>query len=425
MLMHSLPYLTADLPPIGGVIKERPEDFLVEEQPLYQPCGEGEHIYLFVEKRGLTTMQMVHAIARHFGVRKDAVGIAGMKDKNAVTRQVVSIHTPRKTCADFPMLRNERLSVLWADMHTNKLRLGHLKGNRFSIRIRGVAVTDVLRAREVIRRLESSGVPNFTGEQRFGSRLNNHRLGAAMIRCDWQRLLDEMLGPDPDFPHLNAEARALYTRGEFSKALDAFPPACRAERVALHALETGASAERAVRAVDVVQRRYWFTSLQSWIFNRCLARRMEEGLFDRLVRGDLAMKSENGAMFRVDEAVLADPSVEDRLRTFEIGPSGPLWGNRMMRAEGSVDATELAELERAGVTPDQLEEAARQLGPAMGGTRRALRVPLRYPEIEAGVDEHGSFIRCAFELPPGAFATVVMREVMKTPNLSTTDPEAA
>lgn len=405
-----LPYLTTRIPPIGGRIKERDEDFLVEELPLYQPSGRGEHIYLFVEKKGLSTMEVVHVLSRHFGVRAGDIGFAGMKDKHAITRQVVSIHAPRKTAADFPSLRNDKVSILWADQHANKLRLGHLAGNRFSIRVRGVQATDALRAHEALRVLEERGVPNFAGEQRFGSRQNNHRLGRALILRDWKACLDELLGPDPAYPHVNTEARAAYARGDFTAALDAFPRACRPERVALRALETGGTPEQAVRAIDITQRRFWFTALQSWVFNRCLARRIESGTFERCVAGDVAMKADNGALFKVAEA---DAALADRLTRFEISPTGPMWGKTMLRAEGEVDGIETAELAAAGVPPDALDEAVRHLGPAMSGTRRAFRIPLKYPDIEGGVDEHGPYIRLAFELPPGAFATTVLREIMK------------
>ncbi len=422
--MLPIPYLTHDLPPLGGRIKERIEDFLVEELPLYQPSGEGEHIYLLIEKKNLSTMQMIHAVSRHFGVKKEAVGFAGMKDKFAITRQVVSIHVPGKTAADFPMIQNDRIAVLWADQHANKLRLGHLAGNRFSIRIRGVKMTAVLRAREVLRRLEHHGIPNFAGEQRFGNRLNNHRLGRAMILRDWQAVLDEMLGPDPDFPHLNTEARAAYARGEFTASLDAFPTACRHERIALHALETGGSPEKAVRAVDFGQRKFWFTSLQSWIFNQCLERRIASGDFERFIEGDVAMKLDNGALFTVGPDEIADPTLDERLKRFEVSPTGPLWGSKVMRASEAAGQAELAALRAAEITPESLEEAARQLGHSMTGVRRAYRIPLKFPEIEGGMDEHGEYVRCAFELPPGAFATVVMREIIKANGKETAENEA-
>src|SRR5262245_6039299 len=114
---HVIPrtYITSDLPPIGGVIKQRAEDFLVDEVPLYQPSGAGEHIYLLVQKRGLSTMEMVEIVAAHFAVPRRAVGYAGLKDKHAITRQVVSVHAPGRKIEDFGELRHEKISVLWAD----------------------------------------------------------------------------------------------------------------------------------------------------------------------------------------------------------------------------------------------------------------------------------------------------------------------
>ena len=95
-IINPLPqrYLTTE-PGLGGVIKQRPEDFLVEEAPLYEPCGEGEHLYLRVEKTGVSHHEMVSCLRRHFNVPDSAIGFAGMKDKVAVTGQTVSIHLPK------------------------------------------------------------------------------------------------------------------------------------------------------------------------------------------------------------------------------------------------------------------------------------------------------------------------------------------
>jgi len=408
-------YITPDLPGIGGSIKAREEDFLVEEQPRYQPCGEGEHCYLFIEKRGLSTQDAVAIVARHFRVPRRAIGFAGMKDRRAITRQVVSIHTPGCTIDDFPMLQHPRLSVLWADMHTNKLRLGHLRGNRFSVKVRGVRMTQVLGARAILERLARFGVPNFAGEQRFGVRLNNHILGRHMLREDYQALLDELLGPDPDFPHLNAEARALYAAGDFRAALNAYPIGCRYECAALNALLKGPNLQKAFEAIDATQRRFWCSAFQSAVFNRVLTRRLEgdPARLDALAEGDLAWKHDNGAVFAVDAPTLADPSTGERLAKGEISPSGPVWGASMTQASGEVGALERRLLDETGVTPEALDLFARRMGQMMGGARRPLRVPVLFPEIDAGLDEHGEYVRCAFELPPGAYATIVMREVMK------------
>src|SRR5690349_15771326 len=132
----NFPYLTRDFPGIGGVIKQRPEDFFVQEIPLYEPSGEGEHVYAEIQKIGMPTFDAVQRIARALGVSTRDVGYAGMKDARAISRQVISIWgtTPEAVMA----LRIENLSVLWAARHGNKLRLGHLAGNRFAIKIREV-----------------------------------------------------------------------------------------------------------------------------------------------------------------------------------------------------------------------------------------------------------------------------------------------
>lgn len=419
----TMPFVTAEVPGIGGRLKERQDDFSVEEIPAYLPSGEGEHVYLFVEKRGLSTSQLVFALSKHFGVPRGAIGYAGMKDKNAVTRQLISVHTPGRTFRDFPDIMNDRVVVLNAAMHTNKLRLGHLRGNRFSIKVRGVRMTDVVKARRVLDTMSRHGAANYVGEQRFGALLNNHLLGRATLKGDWKAALDIMVGPDPMFPRHNPEARAHYAQGNFTAALDAFPPACRHERVALHALERGDNLKRAVLSVDIDQRRFWFSALQSAVFNRVLARRVEAGTWAALQAGDIAMKRENNAAFPVDDAVIADPATAARVASLDISPSGPIWGTKMMRASGATDEIERAALAEMGVEIRDLSQAVTYLGDSMVGARRPLRIAVEHPEVEGGIDEHGDFVRLGFTLPAGAFATVVLREIMKAPIASAEERE--
>ncbi len=406
-------YLTHDVPGTGGVIKQRPEDFLVEEIPLYEPAGEGEHIYLFIEKRGMSTGELVSLLASHFGVARFAVGYAGLKDKMAITRQVMSVHVPGRKIEDFPMIRHERASVLWSDYHANKLRPGHLRGNRFSIRVRGAPVSGVLSARATLARLARGGVPNRVGEQRFGPLENNHAVGRAIILGDFDGAVRLLLGPSPRAGGATAGAREAFARGDYVAALAAFPRAARAEQAALRALVRGGDSRGAVRAMDAGARRFFVSAFQSAVFNAVLDERLVAGTLGALVPGDLAMKHDNRAVFAVDDAARADPALADRLARVEISPTGPMWGTRMPRASGAILEAETGALERAGVTIEQLEAFDRGSGGLAEGARRALRVPMTDPEVEAGADEHGEFIRCAFDLPRGAFATVVLREVMK------------
>jgi tRNA pseudouridine13 synthase len=406
-------YLTADVPPVGGVIKARPEDFLVEEQPLYQPAGEGEHLYLFIEKRDLSTFGMVGIVARHFGVKERDVGYAGLKDRAAITRQLVSVHTPGKGPRDFPALEHDKVKVLWVDRHANKLRQGHLAGNRFIVRIRGVNPSDAVRAHKVVARLEKTGVPNRFGEQRFGYLGVNHLVGAALVHDDPGEVLRLVLGPLARAPEHQRGARESFSRGEYAKALEATARSALLERRLLVALERGDRPAQAIRRIDPMQRRFFISALQSAVFNGVLERRLAAGSFDRLGPGDVAFKHDNRACFVVDESALADPTLAPRLASMQISPSGPMWGPEMLRATGEVDALERECLAERGVTLERLAAYAERTGDSVNGARRPLRVPITDADVEGGRDEHGPYIRVAFDLPRGSFATVVLREIMK------------
>ncbi len=409
-------YVTAELAGIGGTIKERAEDFLVDEQPLYQPSGQGEHVYLLVQKRGLSTLEMVDVIAAHFKVGRGAVGFAGMKDKRAITRQVVSVHVPGKKPEDFPMLTHERVEILWTDLHANKLRPGHLKGNRFSIRVRGVEATAVLRAKRVIDAMESRGVANRYGEQRFGMIERNHVVGARMIAGDDEAAVAALLGVSAKFPEVNAEARAAFEAGTFADAEAMMPHSARAERHVLRQLARGRTARQAIGSLDERVRKFFVSAAQSAVFNAVLDARLMEGTWDRLIEGDIAMKLDTLAPFDVtseDLAVEGDDSLAARLARFEVSPSGPMWGTSMRRAKGRVAEIEERALAVMGLDFAKIEAFARRSPGVIEGARRPLRVRLVDPEVEGGLDEHGSYVRCAFGLARGGFATVVMREVIK------------
>lgn len=406
-------YLTGDIPGIGGTIKQRDPDFVVEEVPLYDPCGEGEHLYLFVEKRGMSAMDMTSTLARHFGVSPRAVGTAGLKDKRAFTRQVVSVHVPGRDLADFKALEHPRLNVLWADRHTNKIKRGHLIGNRFSIKVRDVLPTTVVQAKQVLDRLAATGVPNRIGKQRFGYLHNNHLVGRAMLLARYREALDLMLSPHASSPESQHEAREHYASGDFARALETWPRVYQAERRALASLAKGGSPEDAIRSIDPTQASFYISSFQSAIFNRVLEQRLEADTLNRFEPGDLAFVQKRRVCFAITEDNVNEPDTRERLEAFEIGPSGPMWGSEMMRAGGGVDEREVAALSEAGMGPEELHGVELRNLEMIRGERRPLRIPLKDPDVEGGVDEHGAYVNCSFELPRGAFATTVMDEVMK------------
>lgn len=409
-------YLTADIPGVGGVLKERPEDFLVEEIPAYEPSGSGEHLYLFIQKINMSTMHVVRILADHFQVRRDAVGFAGLKDRMAVTTQLFSIHLPGKSENDFGLFNHPGITILWMDRHANKLRRGHLKGNRFVIRIRKTSASRVVYAHKAIALLAREGVPNRIGVQRFGMTRRNHVVGRALLLRDDRGVLDAMLGPCPEFPGMQPEARALYADGRYQEAITALPGAAHTEKRVLAALARGASISKAVHMIEDSDADFFLTAMQSAIFNSVLDARIAAGLHDQLLPGDLAFKHDNGAVFAIHEGMPAEAQAElaERLTRLEISPSGPMWGLEMTKPTGKPLEIELEALVAAGLSEQALTDGPRRARDALSGKRRPLRVPLTLPDVEAGVDEHGDYIKCIFELPRGSFATSALQEIMKT-----------
>ena len=181
-MTEQLPYdtLRGDSPGVGGVLKDEPADFEVEEIPAYQPLGEGEHLFLWIEKRDTSHEQMTWHIARSLGIPQSEIGIAGIKDRRAVTRQYVSV--PARCAELISRIEDDRVRVLHAQRHRNKLKRGHLRGNRFSILVRGVAPERAALAEAAVERIRVHGFPNYFGSQRFGVDDSTLSLGYDLLR---------------------------------------------------------------------------------------------------------------------------------------------------------------------------------------------------------------------------------------------------
>jgi tRNA pseudouridine13 synthase len=392
---------------LPGVIKERAEDFLVDEQPLYDPSGEGEHLYLGVQRQGMAHSEMIEILCRHYGVPEEAIGFAGMKDKLAVIRQAVSIHLPGKAAPPVE-LRNDRLVILWQQRHTNKIRRGHLAGNRFSIRIRQIDPIKAPILWRGLRALERDGIPDYYGAQRFGYRRNTHRLGRHLLNGNPEAMLDELLGTVSPFPEHQRTARELFAAKRYAESLPLWGRNDRAERVALNALVRGRSPRSAAFAISPAMRMFWISAYQSAVFNRLLDRRIDDGLFAKVIEGDVAYKHQSRGQFTVTPEMLASEDFAARVASFDISPSGPMFGRGMIEPAGAVRELEHEATRALGVNPEVF--SARETD--LEGTRRPFRVPLSNVELEGGFDEHGPFIRVAFDLPRGAYATVVLRELL-------------
>jgi tRNA pseudouridine13 synthase len=338
-----LPYLTAVLPGIGGTLRSTPEDFVVDEEPAYAATGNGDHVFIRIEKRGLTTPQAVERIARALNVQPRDVGVAGMKDRHAITRQWLSLPPPT-TPEAAQALALDDITILTATRHPHKLRTGHVRANRFVLRIRGVADDAESQARAILDALaRPPGAPNYYGEQRFGREGDNAERGLAIVR-----------GEKP--PRDRKLARLLVS------------------------------------------------SLQSKLFNDWLTARLTDGLYARVLTGDILHKT-NGGMFTCEDPTIDEP----RLLAGELVLTGPMFGDRMRRPPDGTPAAEREQriLDAAGLSAD----AFASVRAIAEGTRRDATIEVGTPTVTT--PEPGT-LEVAFSLPGGAYATAVMREVMKT-----------
>lgn len=239
----TLPYLTHDLPGIGGKIRQVPEDFIVREELPYAATGAGDHVLARIRKRDCTTPYLCQQLATALGVAVRDLGYAGMKDRRAVTEQWVSLPPP-VTPEQVLALELPEITILEALRHPHKLRTGHVRANHFELTVREVGADAAQRASAVLAALTAApGAPNWYGEQRFGRDRDNAEQGLALVRR---------------------------TR--------------RFER-------------------DGRKNRLLLSALQSQLFNRYLQRRVESQRYRRVLEGDLLRKVGGGVFASTEPAV--------------------------------------------------------------------------------------------------------------------------
>jgi tRNA pseudouridine13 synthase len=326
-------------PVVSGRLREAPEDFVVEEDLGFLPDGQGDHALLLLAKRNANTEWVARRLAELAGVRPFEVGYAGLKDRRSVARQWFSVPLAGRPEPDWQRLESEDVRVLSVTRHRRKLRRGALKGNRFALTVRAIQ-GDLA---DLHRRLESiadRGVPNYFGEQRFGH-------GAANL----------------------SHAQAMLTG--------------------------------ALQVRDRHKRGIYLSAARSWLFNRVLSCRVEQGSWDQALAGDTMMLAGTHSLFTVAEV---DDPIRRRILDMNIHPTGPLWGrgepptrleSRQLE-EQALAGLELwcQGLERAGLTQE----------------RRSLR--LRIDGLEWEIDAHGD-LYLRFRLPAGGYATSVLRELIE------------
>ncbi len=278
------PYLTGELPGVGGRIKDRPEDFEVDEIPAYEPAGAGDHLFLWVEKTGMGAEFFGRQIAKRLGIPTGEVGMAGLKDRHAITRQYVSV--PGSSEVNLNKLDGDGIRLLRTSRHGNKLRAGHLHGNRFRILIRDADSNALPVVEQILSRLSAEGMPNFYGTQRFGQQGETSELGMRLLKGEGVKMRHSFL------------------------------------------------------------RKLALSAAQSLLFNAYLVQRMNDGLLRRVLLGDVMAKWPAGGMFTAEDVSVEQQRFDGR----ETVSAGPMFGRKTFPAKNEAAEREIQILDGAGLT---------------------------------------------------------------------------
>ena len=311
---------------LRGRIKVEPEDFVVEELPAYLPNGEGEHLYLWIEKRDVSADYLTGQLSRALGISRDAIGMAGQKDRRAVTRQWVSVpgEAESRLSALAELAANGLIKVLSSARHRNKLRTGHLLGNRFDIRVRTDDPAALEIASGIAERVRQQGVPNRYGDQRFG-------IGDSTLA--WGR---DLLTGTRTAREIEPHRRKSFLRLALS-------------------------------------------SVQSDLFNAVIQLRESRGELRRAIDGDVLQVIASGGCFLTEDLAVDQARIDTR----EVIPTGPMFGVKMKSPTGLAHQLEQQILAASGFELKHFEPFSQ----LMQGARRALVV---YPsDVETHPDPLG------------------------------------
>ncbi|MEL0616844.1 tRNA pseudouridine(13) synthase TruD [Cobetia marina] len=343
--------------PLGaGDFRHTPEDFCVTELMDFVPEGHGEHQWLWIEKRGLTTDELCRELAGLCDVAPRDIGVAGLKDKQAITQQWVSVWLPGREAPEHlsEALAEKGARVLASVRHPRKLKRGVHRGNRFALRVSGEAVAHPdfeTRWQTLIR----DGVPNYFGPQRFGHQGHNLGRARAVLIRGWRK------------------------RDDRSGML--------------------------------------LSTARSFLFNEVLAARLKAGCWATALSGEVFALDGTGSRFVTDGSEAVE-TLTRRLADGDIHPTGPLWGTGRGESHAQVAALEqvLASswpqlcdgLEKAGV---KAERRPLRLMPANA------RLEWAITPAQADAEATAASAWLHFDLPRGSFATGLLRELIAHPLL--------
>lgn len=356
-------------------------DFLVHEIPLYTCAGEGHHRYLLIEKHGIHTDTVVQHLSSLVHCSQRDIGFAGRKDKHAHCQQYISIPAiyDAQLTADNYDIANGSFRILKRELHNNKLQLGHLRGNRFSLRLNAQpADTD----QQALNGLQRNGMVNYFGSQRFGHNKSNLAAAAAWHSHKFQECVDILCA---DSSHGSGMTRTLHRH-----------------------FRSGMNAKDALDRSGKSLRQFLASSLQSDIFNAITRTRIDAGLGRTARVGDLLMRNGPSAFHARDDEL---DTLNAELNNAEehLCCSAPLPGHKVRSAKEGIAEQEQQWSENCCVSWDAF--AKKEIFASSGQRRRIYACFLEKAHFEIVDDDNskGCILHCA--LPSGSYVTVALDQL--------------
>lgn len=400
---------------IGGRIRQFPEDFIVEEilldgsKATTEPknvsslTGRGRYLVCVLVKRNWDTILATRAIAKQLDMSQERIQIAGIKDANALTAQHISIS--RTMPEQISSVKVKDIGLYPLSFSNEKIHSKTLLGNQFHIIIREI-VHSLAKIEERIRNVQdelknAGGVPNFFGHQRFGTkRAITHLVGKHIVRGSWEKAALTYLAKPSEFEHpesRQARQQLLETR-DFVEAFHNFPFQLQQERMMLsHLAKHPRDFVGAFRRLPTKLCQLFVQAYQSYLFNKFVSERIKRGIsLNEIQKGDYAVKADN-------QNYLALPIV----------------GFKQTLSSGIQGEIERKILKEENLTPEQFHISLMPQISASGGLRTAL-LPIKdlfltKPSTDS-VNPSKRKVEFSFMLGKGSYATVVLREFMKTRN---------
>jgi tRNA pseudouridine13 synthase len=401
-------FYASDADGIGGTLRSTAEDFLVEEIPLPPSGGTGPYLICRLTKKNWEHQHAVKEIAKRLGISHRRIGWGGTKDRRAVTTQLISIYNATPEAVENIRLKDITLEVI--RQQNAQLSLGDLQGNRFDITIRGCTALDLKETVGQVTWEVAQGIPNYYGLQRFGGvRPVTHQVGECILAGDYERAVLTYIGLA--FPLEQESIRHIRTQffqtRDPQPALREFPVAMSYERAMLQHLcnHTGDYAG-ALKNLPPRLLSMFVSAFQSYMFNEALSRRLEQGFsfFDPQAGDRLMFTSGKVDIVTLENRTTAAQHISRGRCSIAIFMPGKEPFDPRSDSERYMKTI----MDERGIGAEQFRKAAEFVKTKFSG---ALRPVALRTAITAGLDD--TSVRLQFILPPGHYATTVVREFMK------------